>query len=90
MDDQTRRPQPLHPHHEEIEKHLTDRAAKMDANIGGECAARQTARAAILERAQGMRRFASRLEALARSIPDNYPRDADEALYEIISAWPPR
>jgi len=48
-----------------------------------ECAARQTARNALLTRAMHLREEARQLEGLARAIPENFPPDAELALWRL-------
>jgi hypothetical protein len=49
------------------------------------CAGRLSGRAALLARADHLRREAAQIEALARAIPENFPFDADEALWGLAS-----
>jgi hypothetical protein len=53
------------------------------ADTTNACAGRMNARAVILERAARLHRQANALEGLARAIPENFPHDADEALWEL-------
>lgn len=50
----------------------------------GECTARQSARGVLRDRANRMRREADQLEALSRALPEELPRGADEALWELL------
>lgn len=50
---------------------------------GIECAGRQSGRGVLLDRAARLEREAAGLRALASAIPDNFPGDADEALWEL-------
>lgn len=45
---------------------------------------RQSAKGVILDRAWRLRRQAEQLEELARSIPENFPLPADEALWQLV------
>lgn len=57
--------------------------AAMGAALGAAVGCRQSGRSALLAKARGFRKQASALEALAASIPDNFPHDADMALWEL-------
>jgi hypothetical protein len=46
-------------------------------------AGRQSACGVLLERAAQLRREANQLEALARAIPENFPADADQGLWNL-------
>lgn len=59
-------------------------SAREGLAIGGLIASRQSGRAALFERVTKLRREADRLEALARAIPENFPLDADEGLWELV------
>lgn len=54
----------------------------VDGGVTGE-ARRQPGRSVLLDRARQLRREAQALEALASAIPDNFPSDADEALWNL-------
>jgi len=47
-------------------------------------ACRMNARGVIMEKVERLRRDANNLEELARSLPDNLHRDADEALWQLV------
>jgi hypothetical protein len=47
------------------------------------CAARQSARNALLMRAMHLHEEARQLEGLARAIPENFPADAEAALWRL-------
>jgi hypothetical protein len=47
------------------------------------CAGRMSARNVLIDRANRLRREADGLMALSRAIPENFPHDADEALWEL-------
>lgn len=49
-------------------------------------ACRQSAREALLARVRMLRREASLIEGLAMAIPENFPPDADEALWHLANA----
>lgn len=52
-----------------------------------QCAeARQTGKGALRVRVRQLRSEADRLEALAKSLPEELPPMADEALYDLIRA----
>lgn len=51
-----------------------------------ESAARPTAKSLILERVGKMREQAYCLERLAHALPGELPRDADEALFDLVIA----
>lgn len=53
-------------------------------------ACRMSARGALIDRARRLHREAAQLEALARSIPENFPHDADEALWTLAVMNAPR
>ena len=46
---------------------------------------RISARHALMNKASDLRRRANQLDGLARSIPDNFPPDADAALHDLLS-----
>lgn len=58
--------------------------AKEAMMLGDTCAMRQTARNALLERAMRLREEARQVEGLARAIPENFPVDADVALWRLV------
>lgn len=57
--------------------------------LAAECD-RMTGKAALMETVWRIRRQADLLEALARAIPDNFPRDADSGMWELVQAAIPR
>lgn len=54
------------------------------AAVGDCIAARQSARGVLSDRVQRLRREADQLEALSRALPEELPRGADEALWELL------
>lgn len=48
-----------------------------------QCGSRESGRGVLLSHARRLRHEADLCEALARAIPDNFPRDADEALWTL-------
>lgn len=68
--------------------------AMLDKQDGGACgaimgqgaASRTTGRNVLLDEAKRLRRRADQLDALALSIPENFPRDANEALLDLALA----
>ena len=53
---------------------------------GANTAGRMSARTQLLFRVTKLRDEAAKLEALARAIPDNFPKDADSALLHLINS----
>ncbi len=58
-------------------------AAAAEAQLQSGGAGRMSGRGVLLERAERLRREAAGLEALARSIPEHFPADADEGLWNL-------
>lgn len=59
-------------------------SSRLEAMSKTECASRQSARTALYERANRMRREADRLTALADSLPGLLLPEADEALWNLV------
>jgi predicted secreted Zn-dependent protease len=66
----------------EVQEKATAHCATGSAQMG---ACRQSGRLAILDRASRLEEEARRLRALAASIPENFPGDADEALWQLAT-----
>jgi hypothetical protein len=52
--------------------------------VGKPAGCQQSARSMLREQAEGLRRKAANLEALASSIPDSFPPGADDALRSLV------
>jgi len=84
MDDSTKRPEIPQP----IRRPTPDEVAQKERDRGsidtaGASAYRENARSALLSRAGRLQAEAKGLIELARSIPENFPLEADEALWRL-------
>jgi hypothetical protein len=60
-------------------------AALGSALAGGYAPSRPSAKAALRERIANLRREADRLEALSKALPEEMPRQADDALFDLLT-----
>ena len=69
----------------EYEKTVEDEKMRPMTSAGQSMtsAGREGGRRVLLNRAGRLRRKAEMLEALARAIPENFPLDADQGLWEL-------
>jgi hypothetical protein len=60
-------------------------AALGSALAGGYAPSRPSAKAALRERIANLRREADRLEVLSKALPEELPRQADDALFDLLT-----
>jgi hypothetical protein len=69
----------------EGERQMVGAAALGSALAGGYAPSRPSAKAALRERIANLRREADRLEVLSKALPEELPRQADDALFDLLT-----